>query len=124
MSGPTPGLPIDWWPIDPIHIATTTVGQQFITRGGRLYGWGFEETTGTTPALCSLIDGTNAGGQTIVPISLLANESTRDFFGKPGLRVRNGVFLNVISGSVRATIWMLGLSDEEIARQAGYELNG
>lgn len=115
-------LPLDWHPIDPIHIATTTVDGQFITRGGRLYGWAFEETTGAASAECSLIDGSSAGGPTIVPISLSAGESTRDLMGKPGLRVRAGVYLHVFSGSVRATIYYLGLSDDEIIAHAGIEL--
>lgn len=115
-------MPLDWWPIKPIHIAATTTDQQFITRGGRLFGWSFEETTASAGATCSLIDGTTSGGQTIVPISLIANQSTRDIWGKPGIEVGNGVLLHMFAGSVRATIYFLGLSEEEIIRQAGYQL--
>lgn len=121
MSGPIRRLPLDWYPVHPIHVTTTTVDAQFITRSGRLYGWAFEETTGASPALVSLIDGSSAAGQVIVNVSLLANESTRDVWGKPGIGIRNGVYLRVFSGSVRVTIYFLGLSDDEIAYQAGYE---
>jgi hypothetical protein len=122
MGRPTPGLPVDWWPIDPIHVAPTTTGIQFITRAGRLYGWSFEESTGSAAAKLELVDGTSTGGLIIVSITLLANESTRDIWGKPGIRVQNGVFLNMVSGSARANIYYLGMTDDEIARQAGYQL--
>jgi hypothetical protein len=123
MTGPYRGLSLDWYPITPIHIAATTVGGQFITRECRLYGWAFEETTGSAPAKCDLYDGTTTGGQTIVPITLLANESTRDIWGKPGIVVGNGIFLNVLSGSVRATVYVLPLTEEEILRLNGYQVS-
>src|ERR1700744_1728800 len=111
-------LPIDWYPIDAIHQPTTTTDVQLISREGRLYGWSFEETTATAGALVGLIDGSSNNGQVLASISLLANQSTRDIWGKPGIRCRGGVRLRVFSGSVRATIYYLGLNDEEIARQA------
>lgn len=117
-------LPLDWYPIDPIHLAATAISAPFIARGGRLYGWAFEESTGAAPAQFVVVDGASAGGTTIAAITLLANESTRDIWGKPGIRVRSGVYLSMISGSIRGTIFYLTLSEEEIYERALREAAG
>lgn len=113
-------LPAEWWAPTPINVAATTTDLGFVSREGRLYGWAFEETTGAATAQFELVDGSSNSGDRIVPITLLANESTRDVFGQPGIRVRRGVWLHMISGSVRATIFYLGLTDTEILDLTGF----
>lgn len=121
MTAPR-GLPLDWYPIRAISFAAATAGQALLGRSGRLYGWSFLETTGAASATLEVFDGTNANGQSISPISLTAGQSTRDIWGKPGIEITNGLFVNVLSGSVRGSLYVLGLSPEEIARMAGIEL--
>lgn len=118
MSAPFRRLPAEWWAPKPISCGATTTNYTFISRGGRLYGWSFEETTGAAVAQLELIDGSSDSGDRIVPITLLANESTRDWLGRPGIQITRGVYLKVVAGSVRATIWYLGLSDEELLELA------
>lgn len=122
MSAPTVRLPLEWWAPTPINTPATTTDVNLITRGGRLYGWAFQEMTGTDRAELELVNGQSNNGDTIVPITLSAGQSTRDWLGRPGLRITGGVRLNVISGEVSAVIYYLGLSDAEILALAGYEL--
>lgn len=103
-----------WFASEIVDIPTTTASQPFITRSGVLYGWAFSETTGTNPASLSLVDGSTDNGQGIVPITLLANETTRDIFGYPGIWCNAGVFLHVKSGSVTGKIYYQALSEDEI----------
>lgn len=124
MADLPPNYPIDWYPILAINIPATSTDLAFVTRGGRLFGWAVEESTGSATAKLELMDGTSNNGQRIVPITLLANESTRDVWGKPGVLIQTGVWLHLVAGSVRGTIYFLPLSEEEILRQAGYQVAG
>lgn len=114
-------VPLDWSPIDPISSGVEAAGYQFIARSGRLYGWSFVEAGGSDPATLSLYDGSSNNGQLIAPVTLLANQSVSLIWGKPGIRVRNGVRMVVTSGTVQGVIYFLGMSDEEIAAQHGFE---
>lgn len=115
MSAPR-GLPLDWYPIWAISAPATTTSYPFFGRGGRLYGWAFQETTGAAPATFELFDGTGSGGQSILPATLTVNQSFRDIWGKPGIEIRTGLFMNVTAGSVRGSVYVLGLSVDEILR--------
>lgn len=114
--------PIDWHPVNTLPFRLITASQPLFARECRLYGWSFVEDTDTDPASIELIDGGNANGALVVPITLSAGQSTRDWLGKPGLEVRSGLYLNVISGSVSGSVWPLLLTEPEIARLAGYTL--
>lgn len=110
-------LPIDWYPVDSLMFATTTVSVELTSRETRLFGWSFIETTGTAGAVIELREGGNDAGNLIVAIALNGGESTRDWLGLPGIRCRSGVRLVVVSGSVRGSIWPLLLNDAEILDQ-------
>lgn len=109
-----------WFAADAIRIAATTTDQLFIGRSGVLYGWAFEETTAAAGAKFALVDGSSANGQDLVSITLLANESTRDIWGRPGIWVDSGVFLHMFSGSVRGNIYFQTLSEAEALAILGY----
>jgi len=84
----------------------TTTTDQFVARGLWLItGWSFRETTALAGAVFELVDGSNADGEMFATISLVANESTRDLIPGNGLAVETGVFVNMISGSIRGAIW-------------------
>lgn len=118
------GVPIDWYPIDPIDLGPITADTVVTGREARIYGWSFTETTGTDPAHIVVVDGTNVNGEAIVDITLDPGQSTRDYPAKPGLQCRSGVAVAVISGSVRAIVNVLQLSEVEIAQAAGYVFGG
>lgn len=120
MSAPTRRFPLEWWAPITVPFATTTVDLQLITRECRLYGWSFVETSGTDIAEIDLYDGSSNNGNLLVPITLSPGQSTRDWLGKPGLRVQGGVFADLVAGSVRGSIWVVGLSDDAILELAGF----
>lgn len=114
-------MPIDWYPVDAIDLGVITADTPATGRECRLYGWSFTETTGTDAAEILVVDGTNSSGQVIADITLSAGQSTRDYQSKPGLRIRSGVAIGVVSGSVRAIVNVLQLDELEIALLAGYD---
>ncbi len=111
-------LPIDWHPVEAIPFVLPAASRQITQRPCRLYGVGVTETTGQTSAAVQLIDGGDANGTLVTDITLVPSESTRDWYGQPGIRVRSGLFLNVLSGTVRGVVWALLLTEEEILKMA------
>lgn len=71
-----------------------------------VYGWSLKESTGTAAAELDLIDGTDATGLNLVPITLTAGQSTRDWLGPQGLHFRNGLFPRVASGAIVGSVWI------------------
>lgn len=90
-------------PARPFGIDTTTVSRLAIAVPGVLYGWGFQETTELARADLELSDG--PAGPPIVPISLSAGQSTRDWLGGFGLECQVGVYLTVVAGTVKGSLW-------------------
>lgn len=84
--------------------AATSASQQLALLVDRIMFWSFLETTGTTRATVRLRDGADANAAVIVPISLSAGESTRDWLGPQGIPCKAGVYLEVVSGSVEGNI--------------------
>lgn len=111
-------LPIDWHPVETIPIGAPAVSGQITQRPCRLYGFSLTETTGQTSAAVQLRDGGDANGALVSDISLVPAESTRDWYGQPGIRIESGLFLSVLSGAVRGSIWALLLTEEEIFTMA------
>lgn len=123
MSIGTPSLSFEedirewpWWrPIRKSDIAPTAAGA--VTASGQLaptgvckqvIGWAIKETTGSVGATFTLWDGVNTEGTVIVPITLSANESTRDRSGPPGIQcVSGGLYLQVISGSISGVVYWI-----------------
>lgn len=70
-----------------------------------LMGWSVREPTGAAGASFRLRDG-DANGEVLCNANLAANESIRDLFTHPGVRVETGkVFLDMIAGSVEGVIY-------------------
>lgn len=72
-----------------------------------LKGWAVRETAGVTNARLALRDGTTASGRRIVPISLLANESTRDWLSEEGIAFEQGVFFELVAGTIEGSVWVI-----------------
>lgn len=72
-------------------------------------GWSFVEATGAAPATLQLLDGVDAGGVGGIEIALNPGQSATDNTGGWCLRFSRGVFLNLVSGSVRGSVWVADL---------------
>jgi hypothetical protein len=94
-------------PAQPTTILTTTTSRQIVSGACVIVGWSFVEPTNAAPAAFELWDGTSAAGDIITTITLVTNESTRDLVGVQGLLVENGVYLSVLSGTVRGSLWFV-----------------
>lgn len=104
-----------------IPIATTTTDLTVIGGASVLFGWTWIETTGSAVANVELYDGSGTNGALIVPVALNSGESTRDLWGHPGLGVQTGLFLHVVSGSVKGSLWIVpGEVYDEYVIEQGY----
>lgn len=69
--------------------------------GLRLIGFACRESAATAAAATFIIvhGATAAGGSSVVPVELTANESTREWFGPEGIAVPNGISIDWIAGT-------------------------
>lgn len=91
-----------------IHLGTLTAGKKLDSRNGILIGIAVLETTGAAPAKLLFHDGQDATGAVIVPYTLLANESARDAWAPLGWVYENGLYVEVVSGSIDGSV-LVGL---------------
>lgn len=105
-----------WMAAQRINFLTGTASLAMISSQGLLFGWSWEETTGLAVAQLELIDGDSNNGDRIVPITLLANESTRDIWGWPGIWCDRGLFCRVVAGSIRGTVYYKSMTNDEADR--------
>ena|SRR6185437_3108395 len=75
------------------------------TSAGRIAGYSLHETSGAT-ALVKLHDGNDAAADLVAVISLVANESPRAWMLPGGIAFSNGLFVNVVSGSIEGVIYL------------------
>jgi hypothetical protein len=76
------------------------------TSAGQLAGYALRETSGGTPAIVRLLDGFDATGDLLLPISLTGAESVRDWFLPAGISFGTGLFVQVVSGTVEGVVFM------------------
>lgn len=94
-------------PLHQVHLqvpATAGFSGRLYTGNGRIVYRAVKESTGAALAEVDLYDGSNATGILIEPVTLIANESARDWFMPGGVEFDNGLFVNVTSGTVSASI--------------------
>lgn len=89
-----------------------TADRQLTTFGGTYMGHSVKEPTDAAGASVELYDGTGVSGQLFLPLTLVANESTRDWYPLPGIPIDSGIFLHVINGEVSGCIY-LGVADRD-----------
>jgi hypothetical protein len=85
-------------------VSGTTATTRPITSRGILRGYGFRETAGGA-ATVLIHAGSDASGHVIVPVTLSAGESVRDWFSDEGIAILGGVFLE-ITGSVDGSVYI------------------
>lgn len=86
-----------------ISFAATSTVVDLYEGSAALHGWTFLETTGTTAATLELFDGPL--GVSVVIISLRAGQSTRDWLTGAGIYIRTGLYVRVLAGTVRGSLW-------------------
>lgn len=88
-----------------VSVPTTTTSVQLVNGACLVTGWSWRETTNSAGATIELYDGTGTGGNLLASITLVANESTRDLTATNGVVAENGVYLSVVSGSIKGALW-------------------
>lgn len=86
--------------------ATTTADIAIQTGQAVLFGLAVEEDAGS-PAVARFVlrDGTSASGAIVLPVRLAASDSK--FLMLPdGILFRNGIFLDMISGSINGSLFI------------------
>jgi hypothetical protein len=99
----------DWYEAHPIRafqFAALSASAQIQVGDFYLAGFSLLETTGAAGALVELFDGSDTNSPSVAPIALKASESTREWFGVPGITLDRGLFLSVLSGAVRGSVWL------------------
>lgn len=84
----------------------TAGGVQAIGYGADLHGWVIAESTGAAPARCRIHDGRDATGPVMAPVSVAAGGTSPVWFGDTGMAAEIGLYLEVVSGSVEATLYI------------------
>lgn len=98
-------------PAQKLPFAATTTDLTLYTGTGVLLGWSFTETTGSAAAELTLNDGADDTCPEFFDITLSSGQSTRDYPPGNGLMIYTGLFLEVVSGSVKGTIWYLPITN-------------
>jgi len=78
-----------------------------------LRGWSIIESTGSAAAIANLLDGQDATGPLIAGIQLAQATSSTVVIPGSGVLIRTGVYLDVVSGSVRGTLWMNPITTDD-----------
>lgn len=92
-------------PGKPIPIPTTNASREVLGRPALLIGYSFRETTGSATATLEIINGQDGTGVIVGEIALAASGAETEIIGHPGLFCDNGLYLSVVSGSVRGSMW-------------------
>lgn len=100
--------PAQYQRVHPQMFRATTTDLQLYTATLEvpLMGWSVSETTGLAAASFDLYDGLDATGIMIASIALTAGQSTRDYLGPWGIMLRTGLFLDMLTGTVKGSVWL------------------
>lgn len=71
--------------------------------GGTVHGFALRETAGATAVV--RLRCVSASGQIVIPISLAANESAREYFAE-GILFDRGIFEDWVSGAYEGTVFV------------------
>lgn len=75
-----------------------------LNTGGCLVAHSTEETTGSAAAHYRLWDGTTADSTLLMPVSLSADQSTRDYFNAHIVVFRTGLYYELVDGSIEGAV--------------------
>lgn len=80
--------------------------QQLIAGPGAFAGWSIIETTGAQPATVELYDGFDTGAQLFMVFNVQVGASTQPSIMTDGMPFTEGLFLNVVTGSIRGVVYV------------------
>lgn len=85
--------------------AIALTGSDQLAYTGRSFYCGFSvrETAGSTAAI-RVYDNTSGSGTLLDTISLAANESARENYGTDPLSAENGIYVDIVSGTVEGSV--------------------
>jgi hypothetical protein len=89
-----------------VTIPTTTTHFDIINGFGTLMALVMEETTGMAGARFELWDGETTGGEYVGPWTLFEGQSFDNAYPPKGLIFRNGLYIDVTSGSVAGVAYI------------------
>jgi hypothetical protein len=87
-----------------LDTGVTAASVQLFTGGGQILYWNAFETTGTAAATVTFWDGTSTGGQYLGTVHLATGTTDTETFNELGLPVERGLYVQVVSGSVRVAV--------------------
>lgn len=70
-----------------------------------LYGWSVGESDGTPAVASFLIRNGSGAGDIVAVVELAANGSSTEWFGDQGIRVPDGIFIDIVAGTVQGAIY-------------------
>lgn len=84
---------------------TLTTSKKLVNAKGYVTGWSARETTGSAGAVVQLFDGVDSSGTKFAEQGLPNGTGTPVPLGDIGLYMEQGVFVNVLTGSVDVVVW-------------------
>lgn len=91
----------------PVAVPATGTSGPFALSGDVLIGgWSFVESTGAGSAAFDLVDGGDVNGGLLAAITLDPGQSIRDILPGKGVILRTGLFIKILSGAIRGSIWV------------------
>ena len=87
-----------------LQVPNGTNSVALISGACRVLTSSFIETSNVNPAVIYLRDSSAASNDYVLCISLAPGESTRDYFGKHGLRFESGIYVQYQTGQVRGVL--------------------
>lgn len=88
-----------------IPIPATNAGKSLLSRPCFLVGFSLRESGGVAVATCEIVNGATSNGEQAVEIALAAGGFDTESIQVPGLYCDNGLYLNVLAGSVVGAVW-------------------
>lgn len=76
------------------------------TSSGQLAGFSLRETSGAAPAVVRLLDGSDASGDILFTVALLAGASNHEWLLPHGLFYGAGLFVQVLTGTIEGAIFL------------------
>ncbi len=94
-------------PVVSLDLGTLAASRIVNSRRCILVGWALIEATGAASAEVDFRDGQDATGSMLAPVALSPGQSVRDTLPPGGVAADAGLFAQVVSGSVRGTVYMV-----------------
>jgi hypothetical protein len=90
-----------------VEFDTSAGGLVIVSSELILYGWSIVNESTTTEAEVDLYDNTSAQAIPVWPVTLLPQESSREWFGDRGIWLRRGLYAAAAIGAVKGAVFWL-----------------